>query len=89
MNIATLKIVTWYNTVFENVRSMGLLMGVEGYKNRYNVNVAANVDLIVTFRDDIAAFKSNFGSQGPGVHCTNNKSYFKISRSIFINGAII
>ena len=84
MNIATLKIVTWYNTVFENVRSMGLLMGVEGYKNRYNVNVAANVDLIVTFRDDIAAFKSNCGSQGPGVHCTNNKSCFKMSRSIFL-----
>ena len=58
---------------------MGLLMGVEGYKNRYNVNVAANVDLIVTFRDDIAAFKSNCGSQGPGVYCTNNKSRFKIS----------
>ena len=69
---------TWYNTVFENVRSMGLLMGLEGYKNRYNVNVAANVDLIVTFRDDIGAFKSNCGSQGPGVYCQNNKGGFKI-----------
>ena len=74
---------------------MGLLIGVEGYKNRYNVNVAANVDLIVTFRDDIAAFKSNCGSQGPGVYCTNNKSRFKISpvhfrsqfKYFFINGA--
>ena len=69
---------TWYNTVFESVRSMGLLMGLEGYKNRYNVNVAANVDLIVTFRDDIGAFKSNCGSQGPGVYCQNNKDSFKI-----------
>ena len=68
---------TWYNTVFENVRSMGLLMGLEGYKNRYNVNVAANVDLIVTFRDDIGAFKSSCGSQGPGVYCQNNKEGLK------------
>ena len=65
--------VAWYNTVFEKIRSKSLLIGVEGYKNRYNVNVAANVDLIVTFRDDIAALKNNCGSQGQGVYCTNNK----------------
>ena len=48
-------------------------VGIEGYGNRFTLNVSKEVDLVVTFRDNVDNLTKNCGTQGVGVFCQNNQ----------------
>lgn len=62
---------TWYSSVFSHIRSYGYKIGIEVYNTRYTLSLVKQVDLVVTFRDDIEYFNSNCGVHGIGVFCRN------------------
>ena len=62
---------SWYPEVFNMLRENNLLIGIEGYKNKFNLEVAQQVDLIVTYKDNIENFNTNCGDNGVGVFCQN------------------
>ena len=44
-----------------------------GYGNKYNADVAGQVDVIVTFKDNLQYFNQNCKNSEVGTFCTNNK----------------
>ena len=62
---------SWYSSVFTKIRSYGYRIGIEVYNTRYTLSLVKQVDLVVTFRDDIEYFNSNCGVHGIGVICRN------------------
>ena len=48
-------------------------VGIEGYGNRFTLDVSKEVDLVVTFRDNVDNLTKNCGTQGVGVFCQNNQ----------------
>ena len=48
-------------------------VGIEGYGNRFTLDVSKEVDLVVTFRDNVDNLTKNCGAQGVGVFCQNNQ----------------
>ena len=64
---------SWYTQVFNMLRQNNLLIGVEGYQNKYNLDVVNQVDLVVTFKDNVESFNTNCGEQGAGVFCQDTQ----------------
>ena len=48
-------------------------VGIEGYGHRFTLEVSKEVDLVVTFKDNVDNLNKNCGSQGVGVFCKNNQ----------------
>ena len=63
---------SWYSNVFTHIRSYGYKIGIEAYNTRFTLSLVKQVDLVVTFKDDIEYFNSNCGVHGIGVFCRNN-----------------
>ena len=64
---------SWFSDVFANIKSKGMKVGIEGYGNRFTLDVSKEVDLVVTFRDNVDNLTKNCGAQGVGVFCQNNQ----------------
>ena len=64
---------SWYSSVFSHIRSYGYRIGIEVYNTKYTFSLVKQVDLVVTFRDDIEYFNSNCGVHGIGVFCRNTQ----------------
>ena len=43
----------WYEQVFDDLNESGFKVGIEGYGNKWNLAVARQVQLVVTFKDDL------------------------------------
>ena len=64
---------SWFTNVFSNIKSKGLKVGIEGYGHKFTLDVSKEVDLVVTFRDNLDNLNKNCGTQGVGVFCQNNQ----------------